>query len=39
MPTLDLLAGFRGIHRSGKDLNMKWLQKPMSAETRNPCSK
>jgi hypothetical protein len=39
MPIKDLLAHFRDIHHSGKDLNMQLLSKPMSDEARNLCSK
>jgi len=39
MPTKDLPARFRCIHHSCKDLNMKWLSRPMSDEARDLCSK
>jgi hypothetical protein len=39
MPTRGLLARFRCIHWPRKDLNLKRLSKPISDQTRNPCSK
>jgi hypothetical protein len=37
MPTMELLNRFRGIHHSGKNLNMKLFSKPMSNKSRRLC--
>jgi hypothetical protein len=39
MPTRDLFDRFRRIHRSCKDLNMKWVSQPVSGQARNAGSK